>query len=178
MVYFPTDIADNHRFYFFLLVTQNQVLLLSLLRAALFGEKLDASAFAEANWKQILRLSDIQTVSSSALDGMGMLPNSALRMALGEKLSHIGKMQRLEQVNMLHRSVIVKIDKALKAEGIHAVFMKGQTVALRYPNALHRTPGDIDFVVDPMDFKKTMEVLEKIGKVDHDLVHEHHGMHG
>lgn len=70
-----------------MLVNQNQVLLLSLLRAALFGEKLDVSAFAEANWKQILRLADIQTVSSLALDGMGMLPTSALRMPLGEKLS-------------------------------------------------------------------------------------------
>lgn len=157
-------------------MNQNQVLLLSLLRAALFGEKLDASTFAEANWKQILRLADIQTVSSLALDGMGMLPTSALRIPLGEKLSHIGKMQRLEQVNMLHRCVIVKIDKALKAEDIPVVFMKGQTTALRYPNPLHRTPGDIDFVVDSKDFKKTMEVLEKIGKVDHGLVHEHHGM--
>lgn len=157
-------------------MNQNQVLLLSLLRAALFGEKLDASAFAEANWKQILRLADIQTVSSLALDGMGMLPTSALRMPLGEKLSHIGKLQRLEQVNMLHRCVIVKIDQTLKSEGIPVVFMKGQTTALRYPNPLHRTPGDIDFVVNPKDFKKTMEVLEKIGKVDHDLVHEHHGM--
>lgn len=142
-------------------MNQNQVLLLSLLRAALFGEKLDASAFEETNWKQILRLADIQTVSSLALDGMGMLPTSALRMPLGEKLSYIGKMQRLEQVNMLHRSVIVKIDKTLKSEGISVVFMKGQTTALRYPNPLHRTPGDIDFVVDPKDFKKTMEVLEK-----------------
>lgn len=42
--------------------------------------------------------------------------------------------------------------------------MKGQTTALRYPNPLHRTPGDIDFVVEQKDFKKTMEVLEKIGK--------------
>lgn len=157
-------------------MNQNQVLLLSLLRAALFGEKLDASAFAEANWKQILRLADIQAVSSLALDGMGMLPASALRMPLGEKLSHIGKMQRLEQVNMLNRCVIVKIDKVLKSEGIPVVFMKGQTTALRYPNPLHRTPGDIDFVVNPKDFKMTMEVLEKIGTVDHGLVHEHHGM--
>ena len=82
----------------------------------------------------------------------------------------------MEQINTLHRSVIVKIDKALKAEGIQAVFMKGQTVALRYPNPLHRTPGDIDFVVASEDFDRTMAVMEKIGKVDHGLVHEHHGM--
>lgn len=160
----------------FLLVNQTQSLFLSLLRAALWGEKLDASAFVEAKWKQIFRLADVQTVPMLIVDGMGMLPPESLRMSLDEKLSRLGKMQRMECVNSLHRCVIVKIDKALKAEGIQAVFMKGQTTALRYPNPLHRTPGDIDFVVLADDFGKTMAVMEKIGKVDHDLVHEHHGM--
>lgn len=85
-------------------------------------------------------------------------------------------MQRKECVNCLHRSVIFKIDKALKAEDIMVVFMKGQTTVLRYPNPLHRTSGDVDFVVSAKDFNKTLAVMKKIGKVDHGLVHEHHGM--
>ena len=157
-------------------MNQSQKLLFLLLRAALFEEKIDASKFVEADWIQIFNLSDIQTVSSLVLDGIGMLPHSVLQMPLDKKMLLIAKMQRMEQINTLHRSVIVKIDKALKAEGIQAVFMKGQTVALRYPNPLHRTPGDIDFVVAPKDFDRTMDVMEKIGKVDHGLVHEHHGM--
>ena len=70
-------------------------------------------------------------------------------------------MQRIEQTNCLHRKVIAKIDQTLKSEGIPVIFMKGQTTALRYPNPLHRTPGDIDFVVNPKDFKKTMEVRKR-----------------
>lgn len=157
-------------------MNQSYKLLFLLLRAALLEEKIDASKFVEADWKQIFYLSDIQTVSSLVLDGIGMLPHSVLQIPFDKKRMLIAKMQRMEQINTLHRCVIVKIDKALKSEGISVVFMKGQTTALRYPNPLHRTPGDIDFVVDPKDFKKTMEVLEKIGKVDHNLVHEHHGM--
>ena len=38
-------------------------LLLKSLRAVLFGEKLDASDFAEADWKSIFQLADEQTVS-------------------------------------------------------------------------------------------------------------------
>ena len=155
---------------------QTQSLFLSLLRAALWGEKLDASAFAEADWKQIFRLADTQTVPLLILDGMGMLPKECMRMPLGDKMKRIAQMQQIENVNRLHRQVIVKIDKALKAEGIQAVFMKGQTTALRYPHPLHRTPGDIDFVVSAENFDKTMAVMEKIGKVDHSLIHEHHGM--
>ena len=159
-----------------MLVNQSQKLLFLLLRAALFEEKIDASKFVEADWKQIFYLSDIQTVSSLVLDGIGMLPHSILQISFDKKMMLFAKMQRMEQINTLHRCVIVKIDKALKAEGIQAVFMKGQTVALRYPNPLHRTPGDIDFVVSLKDFDRTMAVMEKIGKVDHGLVHEHHGM--
>ena len=151
-------------------------LLLKSLRAVLFGEKLDASDFAEADWKSIFQLADEQTVSALLLDGMSLLPSECIAISLDDKLKRIAKMQRIEQRNCLHRKVIAKIDQALKSEGIPVVFMKGQTTALRYPNPLHRTPGDIDFVVNPKDFKKTMEVLEKIGKIDHDLVHEHHGM--
>lgn len=157
-------------------MNQSQKLLLLLLRAALFEEKIDASKFVEADWKRIFNLSDIQTVSSLVLDGIGMLPHSVLQITFDKKMMLFAKMQRMEQINTLHRCVIVKIDKALKAEGIQAVFMKGQTVALRYPNPLHRTPGDIDFVVALKDFERTMAVMEKIGKVDHGLVHEHHGM--
>lgn len=151
-------------------------LLLKFLRAVLFGEKLDASDFAEADWKSIFQLADEQTVSALLLDGMSLLPSECIAIPLGNKLKRIAAMQRIEQMNRLHRKVIVKIDRALKSEGIPVVFMKGQTTALRYPNPLHRTPGDIDFVVNSKDFKKTMDILEKIGKVDHALVHEHHGM--
>ncbi|MBD9271351.1 MAG: hypothetical protein EGS53_00250 [Prevotella sp.] len=49
----------------------------------------------------------------------------------------------------------------MNSEGIPVIFMKGQTTALRYPNPLHRTPGNIDFVVNPKDFKKTMEVRKR-----------------
>ena len=157
-------------------MNQTQSLFLSLLRAALWGEKPDASAFVEAKWKQIFRLADTQTVPSLIVDGMGMLPPECMHVPIQEKLKRIGRMKQMERTNSLHRSVIVKIDEALRAEGIRAVFMKGQTTALRYPNPLHRTPGDIDFVVSVGDFDKTMAVMEKIGKVDHDLIHEHHGM--
>ena len=151
-------------------------LLLKSLRAVLFGEKLYASDFAEADWKSIFQLADEQTVSALLLDVMSLLPSECITIPLGNKLKRIVTMQRIEQINRLHRKVIVKIDQALKSEGIPVVFMKGQTTALRYPNPFHRTPGDIDFVVNPKDFKKTIDVLEKIGKVDHNLVHEHHGM--
>lgn len=48
-------------------------LLLKSLRAVLFGKKLYASDFAEADWKSIFQLADEQTVSALLLDGMSLL---------------------------------------------------------------------------------------------------------
>lgn len=157
-------------------MNQSQELLLSLLSASLFNAELDVDTFSNADWKEILRLARTQTVSVLALDGMEKLPPSAIDIPQGDRLKLCGMIMQTEKMNQRHRSVIQKIYQTLKAEGIESVFMKGQMVALRYPKPLHRTPGDIDFVVASKDFNRTMLVLESLGKVDHSLVHEHHGM--
>lgn len=157
-------------------MNRSQELLLSLLRAALFGDSLEVDTFSHADWKEILRLAKVQTVEALAMDGMRLLPPSSVGLSPASIMRWYGGVVRTEQVNSLHRHVIAKINTALKAEDIQVVFMKGQMVALRYPIPLHRTPGDIDFVVAPKEFERTMAVMESLGKVDHTLVHEHHGM--
>ena len=74
-------------------------LFLKFLRAVLFGEKLDASDFAEADWKSIFQLADEQTVSALLLDGMNLLPSECIAIPLGDKLKRIATMQRIEQIN-------------------------------------------------------------------------------
>ena len=67
-------------------MNQSYKLLFLLLRAALLEEKIDASKFVKADWKQIFYLSDIQTVSSLVLDGIGMLPHSVLQIPFDKKM--------------------------------------------------------------------------------------------
>ena len=87
-------------------MNQSKDLLLKSLRAVLFGEKLDASDFAEADWKSIFQLADEQTVSALLLDGMSLLSSKCITISLGDKLKRIAAMQRIEQINCLHRKVI------------------------------------------------------------------------
>jgi len=158
------------------MMTNTQSLLLVLIRAALWGEKPDIRLFDDADWKAIFRLAKIETVEALAIDGMSLLPAEMIPLSLDDKLELFGRMQRIECNNSRHRHVIVKLLDTLREKGIQMVFMKGQTTAMRYPNPLHRHPGDIDFVVSADDFPRTLDVLETIGKVDRTLVHEHHGM--
>ena len=149
--------------------------LLSLLRAALWGIKPDVTIFKGVSWKEVIHLADIETVRGLLLDGISLLPRE-LMPDEDTVMDLVGRQNKIAQYNKVHRETIVQIDKALKANGITAVFMKGQITALRYPQPLHRQPGDIDFVVSKEDFAKTLDTLETIGKVDRTLVHEHHGM--
>lgn len=149
--------------------------LLSLLRAALWEKKPDASDFKNVSWKDIIHLADIETVRGLLLDGISLLPRE-LMPDEDTVMDLAGRQNKIIQHNQVHRETIVQIDKALKANGITAVFMKGQITALRYPHTLHRQPGDIDFVVGKKDFQKTLDTLDNIGKVDRKLIHEHHGM--
>lgn len=149
--------------------------LLSLLRAALWGEIPKTSLFKEASWDQIIHLADVQTVRGLLLDGISLLPKNLIPDE-DIVMELAGKQNKIVLHNQVHRDTIIQIDKALRSKGITTVFMKGQITALRYPHPLHRQPGDIDFVVNKEDFPKTLDILDSIGKVDRKLVHEHHGM--
>lgn len=149
--------------------------LLSLLQGALCGNKPEGYLFKDISWKDVIHLADVETVKGLLLDGISLLPKEFMPDE-DTVMDLAGRQNKIVQHNQVHWETIVQIDKALKANGITAVFMKGQITALRYPKPLHRQPGDIDFVVSKDDFHKTLDVLDTIGKVDRTIVHEHHGM--
>jgi hypothetical protein len=156
-------------------MTIDQQQILAIIKAALWGVKPDASLFQDVDWKAIDDLAKVETVRGLLIDGISRLskefmPNEDIVM------DFVGQQRKIEIQNEAHRETIVQIDKILREKEITAVFMKGQMTALRYPNPLRRQPGDIDFVVDKKDFSSTLDALETIGKVDRQLIHEHHGM--
>ena len=57
--------------------------------------------------------------------------------------------------NYLHRLMI--------ENNINYCVLKGSSSAIYYPDPIMRTMGDVDFLVDPKDFEKTVEILEKEG---------------
>lgn len=157
-------------------MTLTQKQLIELIKFALGGE-CDKSILTSLDIQALFGAAQGQTVLGLAMDGLEKLSlplsNRDDRQIL---FSWVGTREMIYQQNTLHRKTLKTIHELLKSNGIQEVYMKGVTVALRYPQPLHRTVGDIDFVVAKDDFKRTLEALEKIAKVDYDLVHEHHGM--
>lgn len=154
---------------------ETQNLMLELLRASIWGRSPNPAHFINADWAAIFKLADIQTIGALVLDGVALLPKE-VHPPLYIKMQRIGSMQQTERTNVLHRKTLLDIHGVFSANGIREVYIKGQIAGSRYPNPLHRQPGDIDFVVSKNDYPKTLQVLSQIGKVDFGLVHEHHGM--
>ena len=152
-----------------------QDLFLELLRSGLWGTSPTPAHFVHADWDAVFKLADIQTVGTIVLDGVALLPKD-VHPPLGIKMRRIGAMQQVERTNALHRKTLAAIHATLAKEGIREVYMKGQMVGMRYPNPLHRQPGDIDFAVARQDFPKALQALSSIGKVDFGMACEHHGM--
>jgi len=155
-------------------LTQRQIV--ELTKTAL-GQDCDNGILRNLDMKALYDAAQGQAMLGLVMDGLEKLP-LPLKNKNDRKLflSWIAVREMISQQNILHRKTLSRINKLLKGKGIQAVFMKGVTVAHRYPNPLHRAVGDIDFVVAKQDFKDTLKALEEIADVDYGLVHEHHGM--
>ena len=62
-------------------------------------------------------------------------------------LGWIGQIQMIEQRNRLINKRIVQLFDMMEKDGFECCLLKGQGNALKYPNPLRRTPGDIDIWV-------------------------------
>lgn len=91
-------------------------------------------------------------------------------------LTWMGMAAMIQQQCSHHKEVCVRVNEHLARNDVRALFMKGLVCAERYPQPELRQCGDIDFVVAKVDYPRTLDLLDQIGVVNRELVHEHHGM--
>lgn len=97
-------------------------------------------------------------------------------MRKGTYLTWMAKASCICVQNQLQSEQLLRVSQFLENKGHRTIFMKGLVCGSRYPDPLFRQCGDIDFVVKREEFKDVMKELEEVAQVDHDLIHEHHGM--
>lgn len=150
-------------------------LFLELLQVALGTRDCLSRTPSVAEWEELYNASQTQAVVGLMAVGLERLPRKQLpKQEL--LLQWIGMCQIIEAQNALHQSVLIKTRDCLAKGGAKVAFMKGIVCGSRYANPKRRACGDIDFVVAENDFAKTLDLLETIGTVDRELIHEHHGM--
>ena len=142
-----------------LTMTIAQKQFLELLRSGLWGKPADASLFeGDVDWKAILRIAHQQTVSVHVADGIETLPP-----ALCPSKTRIFKLAiRRTENTLMHKllnTTINHIVRALNAEGIPSVLLKGQGVAQNYRHPESRMCGDIDLYVGEGNYRKACEII-------------------
>lgn len=144
-------------------MTQAQYTLLALLRSALWG--IPCGLESQPDWKRILLLAEQQTVSGLVAEAVMHVPeefwpDAPCRMKLHSKVT------KIYQSHALMNRKVAQIKQLMDAHGIRSVLLKGQGLALNYPNPLSRQCGDIDLYVGDTYFLEAMNAIEPDKKHD------------
>lgn len=137
-----------------------QTLFFSLLQLGI-GTRTSAdirNPLPESIWKELMKLAQKQAVSGILMDGILKLPPECLP-STPLKLKGIQQLFRIEQLNRRLNGEAIQVSEFLQTEGYACIILKGQGIALYYPNPLHRMPGDIDVWPDAEP-----SVIRKYGK--------------
>ena len=130
----------------------------ALLRSGLWNEVPERDPFAVGtDWEALHHLASRQTVVPLVTDGINRLPQELLP-AKPERLDpFLGDMMATDNRNRVLDAFIPKLFNAL--QGIPVVLVKGQSLAVDYPDPERRQPGDIDLLLLPSSYEAAKEIL-------------------
>ena len=138
-----------------------QTQFLELLRAGLWGVAADPENFKpdSVDWKAVLRVAMEQTMMAVVADGIETLPKELWPPK--EVMMKLAMMRlKIEQTHVLLNSTIAQIVRALDAQGVPSVLLKGQGIAQNYLRPESRTCGDIDLYTGHGGYHKAFEIIE------------------
>ena len=130
----------------------------ALLRAGLWNEVPVRAAFEPCpDWEALYRLAAAQTVVPLVADGIGRLPRELLPTEPERLDPFICDLMSTAKRNQRLDAFIPKLFSSLGE--IPAVLVKGQSVAVDYPEPERRQPGDIDLLVPPVSYEAAKAAL-------------------
>ena len=161
-------------------MTISQTQFLELLRAGLWGVAADPENFKpdSVDWKAVLRVAKEQTMMAVVADGIETLPKELWPPK--EVMMKLAMMRlKIEQTHVLLNSTIAQIVRALDAQGVPSVLLKGQGIAQNYLRPESRTCGDIDLYTGHGGYQKAFEIIEGLheGRAHKEAAECEHHLH-
>lgn len=141
---------------------QTENLFFALLRAGLWGTyDGDERLTNDIEWEALLKLAEEQTVSGVVSDGLAMVKKAVPSLEVPANVTRRLMVQTIgiERSNALVDSVVAEVCGILNKAGIRYCLIKGQGTALNYPHPNHRTPGDIDLLLDEENYRLASNLL-------------------
>ena len=128
-----------------------------LLRAGLWETDVRLESICDDDFAEIKRLAKEQSVEGLVAAGIEHVVDA--RLPEEESVKLVGKAWHLELQNAEMNDFIGKTVEEMRACGINALLVKGQGIAQCYERPLSRSCGDVDFLLDEVNFEKAKELL-------------------
>lgn len=141
---------------------------IALLKAGLWEKEVQLSAFEGDDLKALYRLAQEQSVVG--LLAAGLEKATDVQFPKEDVLTIVGEALQLETRNKAMNCFIGGLIEKMKQSNIYALLVKGQGIAQCYERPLLRASGDVDLLLDPVNYKQCIKFLEdetgKFGEED------------
>lgn len=152
---------------------KNTIAFLALVRAGLWDQKVQLSAFEIISIKEIYRLAIEQSVVGLLAAGLEYAKDT--KFPQEDVLNIVGDALQLEQRNMAMNHFISVIVEKMRKAGIYTLLVKGQGVAQCYVKPQWRASGDVDFLLSPDNYDKAKAYLTSMAStIDNEDVSKKH----
>ena len=136
---------------------KNQLAFLALVQAGLWEKEVPYKLPEEVSIKELYKLAQEQSVTGLVAAGLEHAVN--LKVPRAEALVFGSYALQLEHRNMAMNEFVARQIERLRAEGIYALLVKGQGIAQCYHRPLWRVLGDVDLLLNAVDYEKAKKLL-------------------
>lgn len=136
----------------------NQHVFLALLKAGLWEQEVRLSKWGDTDYESVFRLAQEQSVTGLLAAGLENL--SDVRVPQSLTLQIVGETLQLEKKNRAMNNFVCSLFEKLEAAGVGALLVKGQGIAQCYERPLWRACGDVDLLLEEVNYQKAKSTLE------------------
>jgi hypothetical protein len=136
---------------------KNVSALFCLTKAGLWEQGIPLSALGDIDYDEVFRLAEEQSVLGLVTAGMEHVTD--VKIPQDVLLQFIGSTLQIEQQNQTMNEFVAQLTDLLRIEGIHSILVKGQGIAQCYEKPLWRASGDVDLLLDRVNYDKAKKLL-------------------
>lgn len=145
------------------MLSKNQQVFFSLLRAGLWEKESDLLTYSGINFSEVYSLAEQQSVVGLIAAGLGHVKE--VKIPKEDVLTFARVALQLEQMNLSMNAFIEVLIKRMRDAGIYSILVKGQGIAQCYEKPLWRACGDVDLLLSESDYEKAKQWFGSLGSI-------------
>ena len=154
-------------------LNNNKQAFFELMKAGLWEKSVRLSPYGDIDFSEVQKLAEEQSVVGLIAAGLEHVEDR--KPVKQDVIQFIAQTLQLEQQNFAMNYFIGVIIDKMRAEGIHALLVKGQGIAQCYERPLWRACGDVDLFLDEKNYQKAKSFLVPLSSsIEEEDIHRLH----